>query len=85
MKTAKDLETKTESKYAKGLPFTLDFKKMFEKTVASRFKGGDQDIIESTKLGIENSKSFVDIKENKKHFSVEFDGQGVSSEEDLVK
>lgn len=85
MKTTKGLETKTESKYAKGLPFTLDFKKMFEKTVSSRFKGGDQDVIESTKLGIENSESFVDIKENKRYFSVEFDGQGVSSEEDLVK
>lgn len=92
MKTTKDSEIKQkmlvekkESTYVKGLPFTLDFKKMFEKTIASRFKEGDQDVIESTKLGIENSKSFVDIKENKRYFSVEFDGQGVSSEEDLIK
>lgn len=74
-----------EENYIKGLPFTLDFKKMFEKTITSRFKSEEQDIIELTKLGIENSDSFVDVKENKNSFSVEFDGQGVSSEEDLVK
>jgi hypothetical protein len=73
-------------KYKEGLGFTIDLKRAFEKTIESRYKeDSDQDLVELLRMGLENSESYVKIKDTPEIFSVEFDGDGVSSGDDLVK
>ena len=77
------MDKKNEIEYRKGLPFTLDYKQMIRKSIESRFNNPTQGIIELTKLAVENSYEIVNIIDKPRRFSVEFDGEGISSEDEL--
>ena len=74
-----------ESNYVNGSPFSIDIKRMALKTIKSRYSDGDQDITELVKLGLKNGDTYLKIKDNSKILSVEFDGKGVSSQEELTQ
>ena len=66
-----------------GLPFTIDFKEMIEKTITNVAAGSDQYLKEIIRFAFAGNPSRVDITDNKRFTGVEFKGKGIASKEDL--
>lgn len=72
-----------ESQYQKGLPFTVDFKRMVEKTIKNRFHNKNEYLNQLTKLGLLNAQSKIDIQNKKNNISIEFDTNAKLREEEF--
>lgn len=66
-----------------GLPFTIDFKEMIEKTITNVAAGSDQYLKEIIRFAFVGNPSRVDITDTRRLTGVEFEGKGIVSKEDL--
>jgi len=69
----------------KGLPFTVDFKRMLEKSLESVKASPEDGLTQLLKMVIDSDSDKIIINDTPGELSVRFDGKGISTEDELVK
>ena len=78
--------TEEKTEFKAGLPFTIDFKRMFEKSSQNRFTKKNSDLEELVRfgVGVNEQGEPVEFKENSRRLEMSFGGEGIQSFEDFV-